>query len=80
MDSQVKASQCKIAKPNLVYGLVKGGQTDSQVSSQVAKNCKFHAHNWLMRFYNNRLLVINLCRLVLGVQTVKNLRLLASKF
>ena len=33
-----------------------------------------------MRFYNNRLLAINLCRLSLGGQTVKNLRLLASKF
>ena len=33
-----------------------------------------------MRFYNNRLFAINLCRLVLGGQTVKNLRLLASKF
>ena len=33
-----------------------------------------------MRFYNNRLLAINLCRLALGGQTVKNLRLLASKF
>ena len=32
-----------------------------------------------MRFYN-RLLAINLCRLALGGQTVKNLRLLASKF
>ena len=34
-----------------------------------------------MRFYNNRLFAINLCRLALGGQTVKkNLRLLASKF
>ena len=33
-----------------------------------------------MRFYNNRLLVINLCRLALGGQTVKILHLLASKF
>ena len=33
-----------------------------------------------MRFYNNRLLAINLCRLALGAQTVKTLRLLASKF
>ena len=31
---------------------------------------KFHAYNWLMRFYNN------LCRLALGGQTVKD----ASKF
>ena len=29
---------------------------------------KFHAYNWLMRFYNN------LCRLALGGQTVKDLR------
>ena len=34
----------------------------------------------IFRLYNNRLLVINLCRLALGGQTVKNLRLLASKF
>ena len=57
-----------------------GGQTDSQVGSQVAKSRKFHAYHWLMRFYNNRLLAINLCRLALGGQTVKNLRRLASKF
>ena len=62
------ASQRKFAKPGLAYGLAKGGQTDSQV----AKNCKFHAYHWLMRFYNNRLLAINLCRLALGGQTVKN--------
>ena len=58
------------------YGLAKGCQTDSQV----AKSRKFHAYHWLMLFYNNRLLAINLCRLTLGGQTVKNLRLLASKF
>ena len=58
----------------LAYGLAKGGQTDSQVSSQVAKSRKFHAYNWLMRFYNDRLLAINLCRLALGGQTVKHLR------
>ena len=67
------ASRRKFAKPELAYGLVKGGQTDSQVGSQVAKSRKFHAYHWLMRFYNNRLLAINLCRLVLGGQTVKNL-------
>ena len=72
--------QRKFAKPELAYGLAKGGQTDSQVGSQVAKSRKFHAYHWLMRFYNNRLLAINLCRLALGGQTVKNLRLLASKF
>ena len=65
--------------------LALGGQTDSQVGSQVAKSRKFHAYHWLMRFYNNRLLAINLCRflrvlLALGGQTVKNIRLLASIF
>ena len=80
MDSQVDASQCKFAKPELAYGLAKGGQTDLQVGSQVAKSHKFHAYHWLMRFSNNRLLVINLCRLALGGQTVKNLHLLVSKF
>ena len=54
-----------------------GGQTDSQVGSSARI---FHAYHWLMRFYNNRLLAINLCRLVLGGQTVENLRLLAFKF
>ena len=49
------------------------------VGSQVTKSRKFHAYCWLMRFYN-RLLVINLCRLALGGQMVRNLRLLASKF
>ena len=29
------ASQRKFAKPELAYGLAKGGQTDSQVDSQV---------------------------------------------
>ena len=53
------ASQSKFAKPELAYGLAKDGQTDSQV----AKSCKFHAYHWLIRFYNNRLLAINLCRL-----------------
>ena len=74
------ASQRKFAKAEPAYGLAKDGQTDSQVGSQVAKNCKFHAYHWLMRFYNNRLLAINLCRLALGGQTVKNVRLHASKF
>ena len=45
---------------------------------QVVKSRTFHAYHWLMRFYNNRLLAINLCRLALGGQTVKNLRLPAS--
>ena len=79
-DSQADTSQCKFPKPELVCRLVRGGQTDSQVGSQVAKSRKFLAYNWLMHFYNNRLLAINLCRLALGGQTVKNLRLLASKF
>ena len=73
MDSQVDASRNKFAKAKLAYGLAKGGQTDSQVSSQVAKSPKFHAYHWLMHFYNNRLLAINLCRLALGGQTVKKL-------
>ena len=72
MDLQVDTSQCKFAKPDLAYRLVKGVQTDSQVGSRVAQSRKFHAYHWLMRFYNNRLLVINLCRLALGGQTVKN--------
>ena len=72
MDLQVGTSQCKFAKPELAYGPAKGVQTDSQVGSRVARSRKFHAYHWLMRFYNNRLCVINLCRLALGGQTVKN--------
>ena len=53
------ASRSKFAKPELAYGLAKGGQTDSQVGSQVAKSCKFHAYHWLMCSYNNRLLATN---------------------
>ena len=34
----------KLAKPELAYGLAMGGQTDSQVGSQVAKSRKFHAY------------------------------------
>ena len=74
------ASRRKFPKPELAYGLVKGGQTDLQVGSQVAKTRKFHVYHWLVHFYNNRLLAINLCRLALGGQTVKNLCLLAFKF
>ena len=88
------ASRCKstqVCKTGFAYGLAKGGQTDGQVGSQVAKSRQFHAYHWLMHFYNNRLLAINLCRLalggqtekilrLLGGQTVKILRLLASKF
>ena len=47
-DSQVDANRRKFAKPELAYGLAKGG--DSQVGSQVAKSRKFHAYYWLMRF------------------------------
>ena len=65
------ASRRKFAKPELAYGLAKGGQTDSQVGSQIAESHKFHAYHWLIRFYNNSLLAINLCRLALGGQTVK---------
>ena len=35
MDLQVDASQRKFAKPELMYKLVMGGQTDSQLGSQV---------------------------------------------
>ena len=79
-DSQVDASQRKFAKPELANGLVKGGQMDSQISSQVEKSRQFHAYYWLMCFYNNRLLAINLCGLAVGGRTVKTLRPLASKF
>ena len=65
------ASRRKFIKPELAYGLAMGGQTDSQVGSQVAKSCKLHAiHNWLE---------INLCRLGLGGQTVKNWRRLGDE-
>ena len=66
------ASRHKFAKPELAYGLAMGGQTDLQKGAQ---SRKFHAYNWIMCFYNNSLLAINL-----GGQTVKNLRFLASKF
>ena len=39
-DSQVDACQRKFVKPELA----KGGQTDSQVGSQVTKSRKFHAY------------------------------------
>ena len=67
---QVNAIQREFAKPELAYGPAKGGQTDSQVGSLVANSRKFHAYHCLMRFYNNSLLAINLCRLALGGQTV----------
>ena len=47
-DLQVGTSQRKFSKPELVYGLAKGGQKDSQVGSQVAKSHKFHAYHRLM--------------------------------
>ena len=65
------ANRHKFAKPELAYGLAMGGQTDLQKGAQ---SRTFHTYNWLC-FYNNSLLAINL-----GGQTVKNLRLLASKF
>ena len=40
MHSQVDASQYKFAKPELVYGLAKGGQMDSQVGLQVHASYK----------------------------------------
>ena len=46
------ASRRKFAKVELAYKLAKGGQTDSQVGSQVVKSRTFHAYDWLMRFYN----------------------------
>ena len=38
---QIDASQRKFAKPELTYRLAKGGQTDSQVGSQVPKTVNF---------------------------------------
>ena len=66
-DAQVDAS---LQNQNLRTDL-KGGQTDSQVGSRVAKSSTFHTYHWLVRFYNNRLLATNLCRLALGGQMVK---------
>ena len=42
-------------------------------ANRLASRKTFHAYNWLLRFYNNRLIAINLCRLALGDQTVKKL-------
>ena len=64
------ASQRKFAKPELAYGLAKGGQTDSQVGSQVAKSRTFHAYNWYQ--------LVSTC--AGWPNGKKNLRLLASKF
>ena len=62
MDSQVDASQHKFAKPELVYGLAMGSQTE--VSSQVAKSCKFVTYTDDLK---------STCVIVLDGQTVKNL-------
>ena len=51
-----------------------GGQTDSQVGSQVHGSRK---KSWISRIYS-WLAIGNLCRLALGGQTVKNLRRFAS--
>ena len=70
-----RRKQRKFANSELAYGIAKGGQTDSQVGSQVASLKKPLISRISLRFYNNRLLAINLiCRLALGGQTVKNLR------
>ena len=74
-DSQVDTSRRKFARPELAYELGKGRQMDSQVVSQVHSSRK---KSQIPRIY--RLLAINLCRLALGGQTVKNLRRLAYKF
>ena len=76
------ASQRKFAKPELAYcmDLRRGAKRIRKSACKSQKCRKFHAYHWLMCFYNNRLLAINLCRLALGGQTVKILRLLASKF
>ena len=66
MDSQVNASQRKIANQNLRTDLRRMAKRIRKSARKSQKNCKFHAH-WLMRFYNNRLLAINLCQLALGV-------------
>ena len=55
-DSQVDASRCKFAKPELAYGLAMGGQTDSQVGSQVHTSRK---KSYISRIYS--LLATNLC-------------------
>ena len=47
-DSQVDASRHKFAKPDLAYGLAMGGQTDSQVGSQVHASRK---KSWISRLY-----------------------------
>ena len=83
-DSQVNASQCKsmqVCKTRTCVLTCKGWPNGFASWLQVAKKLKFHAYHWLMHFYNNRfILAIDLCRLVLGGQTAKNLCRLASKF
>ena len=65
----------QVCKPELAYGLAKGGQTDSQVGSQVhaiRKSRKFHAYTFDLR---------STCVDMRGAgQTVKNLRRLAFEF
>ena len=57
MDSQVDASQRKFAKPELMYELVMGDQTDSQLGSQVHTS-----HKKVVNFKHiDSCLVINLC-------------------
>ena len=65
----------QVCKPELAYGLAMGGQADSQVGSQVHAS---HKNSQLSSIYS--WLAINLCRLALGGQTVKNLRRLAYEF
>ena len=60
--ASLRYSQRKYEKPELAYGLSMGGQTDSQVGSQVYAS----------------LLAINLCRLALGGQTVKTSSVIVS--
>ena len=64
---------------------VKPWPNDStQVSTQfcITRTCVLTCDGWPNGFASRlaRLLAINLCQLALGVQTVKNLRLLTSRF
>ena len=52
----------------LMNNSVFGNTTENRKKSR-----KFHAYHWLVLFYNNRVLVMNLCWLALGGQTVKKL-------
>ena len=71
-DSKVDTSRHKFAKPELVYGLAKVGQTDLQVHSQVAK-----IHNSTQQY---KWLLFNLYGFVLGGQMLKNWHRLACEF